>query len=183
MATFAELPLPGISFKVPPAAPEPGLNTAPPPGATPEEEPGPGPPSPTPLSVLAILNPLSRQTQRAGPLLAWLRSAFGADLHVVLNPVHELQKPPLDAYYRLVLPDPSASGTVCFSQTPLPAQTAEMDCLVLNPVHGVMKPPLDAHHRLVLLDPSNDLAGQTRGAEAKVSQGPLGCCMSLASHA
>ena len=93
--------------------------------------------------MLAILNPLSRQAQRAGPLLAWLRSAFGADLHVVLNPVHELQKPPLDAYYRLVLPDPSASGTVCFSQTPLPAQTPEMGCLVLTPVHGVMK--LAAH--------------------------------------
>ena len=114
LATFAGLPLPGISFRVPPAAPEPPPSTAPPPGVA-EGGLGPTPPSPTPLSVLAILNPLSRQAQRAGPLLAWLRSAFGAALHVVLNPVHELQKPPLDAYYRLVLPDSSASGTVCCS--------------------------------------------------------------------
>ena len=64
----------------------------------------------TGLQLLALLNPLSRTAQRMAPVLQWVQAWLGPGLKVVLNPVPDLDKPPLNSYYRFVLPALRFSG-------------------------------------------------------------------------
>ena len=76
------------------------------------------------LHLLALLNPASRIAQRVAPMLQWLRQWLGVSMRVVLNPVPDLNKPPLSSYYRYVLPVVGEAGGLadpllwwyCFSQ-------------------------------------------------------------------
>ena len=55
------------------------------------------------FDVVAIVDPLSRDAQKLGPLLSVLGSVVNADLKVVLNPKPKLSEMPLKSFYRLVL--------------------------------------------------------------------------------
>ena len=56
------------------------------------------------MQILALLDPLSRVAQRMAPVLKWLQQWLGPNIKVMLNPIPDLEKPPLSSYYRFVLP-------------------------------------------------------------------------------
>jgi len=55
------------------------------------------------LQVLAFIDPLCAEAQRLSPMLMALADAFGAHIHVILNPVAEVGSLPIKGYYRYVL--------------------------------------------------------------------------------
>lgn len=52
------------------------------------------------FDVIAIVDPLSREVQKAAPLLALLRSVVNADIKLVMNPRAKLSELPLKRYIR-----------------------------------------------------------------------------------
>ncbi|KAI3430615.1 hypothetical protein D9Q98_005207 [Chlorella vulgaris] len=63
-----------------------------------------------PLFVQAIIDPLSKSSQRLAPVLAFLRSVLDVDAELLLNPQRDYDSMPLKTFYRYVLPAVDASG-------------------------------------------------------------------------
>ncbi len=57
-------------------------------------------PSSSPLTAVAVLNPLSDECQRTAPILLLLRDALGAHVTVHLLPQGSLSELPIKSFYR-----------------------------------------------------------------------------------
>lgn len=58
-----------------------------------------------PLAVKAILNPLSKTTQKVSPVLHFIKSHLHADVDILLVPKTGYSELPLKTFYRYVLPE------------------------------------------------------------------------------
>ena len=86
----------------------------------------------SPLLVQAILDPLSKPTQRIAPLLRFLQDLLGADVQLLLNPQPHYDDLPLKTFYRYNLPPvseaaPRASTVTFWGLPPSKILTLGMD--------------------------------------------------------
>lgn len=56
--------------------------------------------------ILAILDPLAKETQHLVPVLRYLADITAVDIQILLNPKEKVSEKPLNRFYRTVLPDP-----------------------------------------------------------------------------
>lgn len=62
-------------------------------------------PANTPFHVVAVINPLSRTSQRIAQVLNWLRDTLGPSMSLYLNPQRDYSDMPLKSFYRYALPE------------------------------------------------------------------------------
>jgi hypothetical protein len=90
------------------------------------------------IEVIAVLDPVSTEAQRAAPLLLLLRDALGARIRVYLSPLRAVDPdhPPLRSFYRLVAPALSPGQAQLARFTSVPAgRVLSLDLLPPEPMN------------------------------------------------